>query len=259
MDVANISLLNIGSQSTVSSINPSDGSTEGNALSLLYEPKLLSVLRSVHWNFARAQTTLTLLKAAQGTPENPTGATTPFPPQPWLYEYAFPPDAVQARYLLPLFNNNNPSNPPIYTGSSIPAPITWGPMNIPFLVASDFDGQGNRVRVILTNLDQAQLVYTCKIDNPDLWDTTFLDSFTATLGAFLVNPLSRSHSLLGDQIALARDLIGQARMANGDEGPSSTDHLPDFIRIRGAGGGGWGDGCFVYPYQPLAFPGNAWI
>jgi hypothetical protein len=255
VNVANIALMNIGSMASISSFN--EASTEANALSALYEPKLLSVLRAVHWNFARAQTqgSMTLLKAATGTPENPTGAILPQPPQPWLYEYAWPPDCIQARYLLPLFPNN-PTNPPIYTGSSTPTPICWGPMNIPFLVASDFDSKGNRIRVILTNLQQAQMVYTCQIDDPDLWDSAFFDAFTATLGAFLVNPLVRNHSLLADQIKLASDLIAQARMNNGDEGPSSTDHIPDWIRVRMGGWGYWGDGYYIYPYQSLVFPGG---
>ncbi len=258
VDIANIALANIGAQATISTFD--EASTEANTLSLLYEPKLLSVLRAVHWNFARAQTngSMTLLKAAAGTPENSTGTTTPTPPQPWLYEYAWPSDAIQARYLLPLFGNNA-IDPPIFTGGSTPTPINYGPMNIPFLVATDRNPQGRRERVILTNLQQAQLVYTCQIDEPDLWDSAFLDAFTATLAAFLVNPLSRSHALLVDQVKMATDLIAQARMNNGDEGPSSTDHVPDWLMVRMGGWGYWGDGYYIYPYQPLAFPGGGYI
>lgn len=221
---------------------------------MLYEPKLLSVLRAVHWNFARAQTTLTVLKAAAGTPENVNGSL-PRPPQPWLYEYAWPSDAVQARYLLPLFPDN-PSTPPIYTGSSMPAAVCIGPMNIKFLVASDLNDQNQRIKVILTNLQQAQLVYTCQIDDPNLWDSTFLDAFASTLAAFLVNPLTRSHSLLADQVKLASDLIGQARMANGDEEPENAGNIPDWLRVRMGGSGYMGDGYYLYPYSPLGLPGG---
>src|SRR5271157_3439941 len=99
--IVNIALQKIGAQATVSSINPSDGSTEGNAAAILYQPTMDALMRAAHWNFTRFQVAGTLIKAAIGTPENLTGTTLPVPLQPWLYEYATPPDCLKVRYILP--------------------------------------------------------------------------------------------------------------------------------------------------------------
>lgn len=254
VDIANQALAAIGSQATISALN--EGSTESNAVSTLYEAKRLAVMRAVHWDFARAQTTLSLLKAAPTTPENPTNQP-PFPPQPWCYEYAYPPDCLKGRAILPLWPTVT-TNPPITTGISQASPLTIGAFAVPFEVGSDYDTgapTGNLIKCILTNQETAQLVYTRNIEDPDLWDPAFSDAFAMTLGAFLVNPLARNRALLQDCAKLAADAVSAARAVNGNEGPRSADHTPDWIRIRGVGANPAGWSCWT-PWDALVLPGG---
>ena len=257
VQVVNIALAEIGAQAQVSSINPSDGSAEGNAASLLYSPKIDDLHRAAHWNFARAQTTLTLLKAAAGTPENPAG-TTPSPPQPWLYSYAYPTDCLKARFILPVFTNAAAQVP--FTTADNTAPPNFGVDSaVKFVVASDFDSLNNRVRVIFTNMSAAQLVYTARIVDPNLWDPSFLQAATSYLGAWFVNALARNRGLYADQMKLAMAVVQTARATDGNEGPTAMDHTPDWIRARGASPTYLGAGSYFYGWDSISWPNGSYL
>lgn len=231
VSIVNEALQDIGAQATVSSISPSDGTDEADSASILYTPTLEMLLRAAHWNFARRQGTLTLLKSAPGTPENAAG-TPPFPPQPWAYEYAYPSDAIQARFLLPQVPNQA-LTPPLTSATQgvFSRQIRAG--SIPFQIGLDLDAQNNPIKVVLTNLPQAQLIYTALVTVVDLWDPLFRRAMVAALGARLVNALSRNKPLFDTQAGIARDLVMQARVSDGNEGVTVSDHLPDWIQGRG--------------------------
>src|SRR5215469_10836381 len=229
VDVANLALDNIGARFSVTSLSPPLPPPNAAVVARQYQIRIDALHRAAHWNFARFQTGLSLLKAAQGTPENPNGTTLPIPPIPWSYEYAVPADCLAVRYLL--------CNPPNATGAGNPFPAgtimtpqwVWGNPGYKFVVASDTDALGNRIKVILTDLEFAQLVYTGRVLDPDLWDTHFLNAAAATLGAWLVNPVARNAQVLKEQIEVATGVINSARVSDGNEGITSIDHLPDWM------------------------------
>lgn len=229
VQVVNESLQNIGSQAFINSF--ADGSTESNLANLLYEPTLLQLLRAAHWNFARKQRPLTLLRAAIGTQENPSGALQT-PPQPWLYEYAYPSDCVLVRFLPALFNPN-PVNPPLTTAPQVLIPNTpLANYGTAFVVGQDSDLFGNPAKVVLTNLCQAQVVYTAMVDDCDLWDSSFQQAMVYTLGAKFVNAIARNKALFDDMSQMAMNIVNQARVTDGNEGVTTSDHLPDWMQAR---------------------------
>lgn len=247
IDIVNQALLAIAARAKVTSINPSDGTQAGDVASTLYQGKIDALSRSAHWNCLRRQQSLTLLKAAQGTAENPDGTTLPIPPVPWLYSYAPPSDWLKWRYLIATPDQNNAASPPIMTGlGGIPS-YNYPQVNIPYAVAVDTDQDGNLVSVLLTNVQNAIAVYTARITNCDLWDSMFQQAAVATMAAFLVNPLNRNVELAKEQAGAAGSIILQARVSDGNEGPVSVDHMPDFIAVRGVGY--WG------PYVPTCWTG----
>lgn len=248
--VVNMALAAIGSQSSISSIGPPDTSTESLCAALFYQPKIDALHRAAHWNCTRFQDYLTLAKAAVGTPENPDGSL-PAPPIPWLYEYVYPVDCLQARYIVPIVPN--PAVNPPFTTAQTTAPIFWGGAPIKYVVATDTNDQGRLMRVILTNMRQAQLVYTKRITDPNMWDPHFLDAAQAFLAANFVNPLARNKSLLNDQVAIASDLIRQARVSDGNESLTNQDVVPDFIAVR-SNGGGWGPGIIFQSWDSIGMP-----
>lgn len=246
VDICNQALLAIGAQAQISSINPSDGSTEANACSMIYPTQINALHRAAHWNFARAQIALTQLKAYE---INGTLSSNP-PPTPWRYEYAYPSDCLQLRYLF--------ITPPQANQTSTTVGISgWqkpGPQM--FIEGRDFDATGNPIKVILTNAPMAQAVYTAYVGQVDLWDPHFYTAAVATLAAWLVNPLSRNRSLMNDQFNIAKSIIEQARISDGNEGLTIQDHIPDWLQVRGRGSG-WADDAFFWGgWQAMSFPGG---
>lgn len=253
--LVNRALLAIGGKYTVSSITPSDGSPQANAAAILFTPTFEQLGRTAWWNCLQKQIPLTLLAAAAGTPENPTN-TAPFPPQPWLYQYAYPTDCLKARAIIPSFPAQGDGVPLTTINNAAPIWIR-GMGQIPFKVAYATDAQNNPITVILTNQSQAQLAYNVNQQNPVIWDSQLEQAFVSSLAVFLVPALSMNAKLMETQIALADRLIGEARASDGNEGSNSQDHVPDWIRARSGGAAGsydgsWGSGGYDNMCWPSA-------
>lgn len=232
LSICNRSLLSIGSQSQISSLN--EGSTQSDACNTLFVPTFEALARAAYWNCLRAQVVLTLIQAAAGTPENPDGTSMPLPPTPWLYSYQLPSDSLQARFIVPSIPNASQGNPPI--SPAMIASITCLPsQNIPFRVAYATDINGNPLQIVLTNQTQAQLVYTVNQPNPQIWDSQFQAAMVASLAAYLVPALALNITLMQIQVKLAEQIIEQARVRDGDEGTTDQSSIPDWIYARNLG------------------------
>ncbi len=253
--IANRALLSVGARNYISSLNPSDGSAEANAVSTLWTPTFESLGRAAHWNCLGKQVTLSLIAAAQGTPENPGGNSLPVPVTPWLYSYAYPSDCLDIRYIVPSY--------PAQVGGGTPQTTinnsagTWLPNGnqIPYLVQTNSSPQNDPILVILTNQDQAQAVYTVNQPNPAAWDSLFQAAMVASLGAYLVPALSLSMPLMQLAIQTAEKAIAIARVSDGNEGVTVMDHNPDWMRAR-SGGSGYGVG--MTNYGGYCFQDMAW-
>lgn len=263
LSIANRSLLAVGARTQISSLNPSDGSVEANSVSILYTPTFEQLGRAAHWNCLGREIVLSLLQAAQGTPENPNGGTYNQPPYPWLYSYAYPSDCLDVRYI-------SPSNPLGTSSGTVQqtsinnaiGPWVPGGGQIPYKVQTILDVNNAPVTVILTNQSQANLIYTVNQPNPAGWDSLFQEAMVAALGAFLVPALSLDLPLMDRCIAQAEKAIKIARTADGNEGVTTMDHLPDWMQARaGAQGMGLGFNSFYTNgflcYSNMAWPGGS--
>lgn len=256
VSVCNRSLLSIGARSQISSLQ--EGSTESNALSVLYQPTFEQLARTAPWNCLRKQLALTLLAAASGTPENPTGTTLPVPPQPYLYAYALPSDCLQMRFIMPIYPNNVGSGSTPLTTASVVADSNYGAyLQIPYAVAYSTDTDGNPIQVVLTNQTQAQAVYTINQSNPVIWDSLFEAGMVASLAVYLVPALSLNLPLMQMAIKTADGIIAQARVRDGDEGVTSQNREASWMTARNQGGSiGWtGSGQMYGCYDQMSWPG----
>lgn len=258
VSLVNRALLQIGARAQVSNLK--EGSTESDAAAVLFIPVFEQLARAAHWNCLRKQATLSLLAAAMGTPENPQGTTLPLPPTPWLYQYALPSDCLFVRFIVPSLPSGVGGVPQTTYSNAAP---TWlpGGGQIPYAVAYATDVNNNPIQVILTNQDQAQAVYTVNQPNPVIWDSLFQQAFVSSLAAFFVPALSLNIQLMGAAISAAEKMIMQARIADGNEGTHSQDHVPDWIVAR-SGESGYGYAAsagYSYPYGnglcSMAWPG----
>ena len=233
LQVANKALLLVGARTQVSSIEPSDGSTEANAITTLFQSTFETLARSAPWNCLRKQKTLSLLAAAQGTTENPDGTTLPLPSIPWNYAYAYPSDCLNFQYLVSDTTTAGINSTPQTTVTNSSGSWFSSDAQIPYDIATFSDVNDNIVKVILTNLSQAQGVYTANYNNPSLWDSLFESAMTASLAALLVPALSLSIPLMQVNMKVADEAIAIAQAKDGNEGVTVMDHVPDWITARG--------------------------
>lgn len=216
--ICNLALDASGCRSTIQSLN--ENSKEAKACSRQYAIALLTILQAAHWNFARAQAPLTLLKDGTLTPPDSV-------PTPWIYEYAYPSDCLAARYIMPFIQ----TSPGSAVGSQgLPSAIG---STVRFLVGTDLDANGNRIKCILTNQPNAILVYTCQVVDTGLFDEQFTLAFADYLAYRLSVPLSGDKALAKINYQLAQDACNRAQASNNNEGITVIDNIPDWIRVRG--------------------------
>ena len=259
VDIGNLALDEIDARASVTSIFPSDGSLSANVLNRQYRLRVEEVSRAAHWNCLRFQAPLALLKAWPGTPENPNGTQLPSPPRPWIYEYAKPADSLKERFIIPLLPMPN-ENPPLTTAGGVITPPFMPGKVIDYVVATDTDAQGNRIPVILTNMSQAQMVYTADYsDFPDLWDPQFRSAVVSTIASYIAAPITGKDQKTAALAARARDSILRARVSDGNEGPSNSDVLPEWLRVRGRGSGFLNQVPFVAPWDSISFGDGSFL
>jgi hypothetical protein len=126
-----------------------------------------STLRDFPWNFSRRSVALALVDG-----DAPPG---------WAYQYQYPADCLMARQVCTAGGIRLPWAM-LAPGVTIPQ---WIPPRIPFEIASDESG-----RLILTDLEEAYLVFTARITDLNLWDETAKSALAWKLGTELVVPMS---------------------------------------------------------------------
>lgn len=237
VEIANMALDLIGTRSTISSFT--EGSAEANAVSRHWSNAVDAILRSAHWNFARKQVALAVLKDATQGQATPT---------PWLYEYSYPSDCVLMRSIMPMIQIS-PVTPGTPAGTS-PVAALGNPVK--FLTGTDLDFNGNPINVILTNQPQAIGVYTFRNTNTGMWDPLFVQAMAAYLGARICLALTGDKNTQRMALAEAQQYSLDAQKKNGDEGLTIIDGTPDWMRVRGyASDWAFPDG-WQYSYGPQA-------
>jgi len=264
-DVINQALDAIGSDVIIG--EPEEGTREAQVCLRAYSQCVRQLLRAAHWDFARKQAPMLLL--ADRTRQTPNvGYDVPWP---WNYEYQYPNDCLKMRFV-PMNNFHQNSGTP--DGNIVPrdslAPISecgLSPGNqlrmVPsrFVVSTDFNNvqtvfqgdwwnqQGSSpagTTVVLSNVYHAHAVYTALMIYPNMWDALFRDAMVAYLAQTIALPLTKDKKLglaiRNEQIQIAKAKLTQARLTDGNEGWYSTDHNPDWMRMRNSGA--WGNGAF---------------
>lgn len=237
VSLCNLALLSIGARAQVSSISPSDGSTAADACTTLFSFVFEQLARSAQWGCLNKQLSLTLIQAAQGTPENPNGTSLPIPQQPYLYAYLYPPDCLLMRQILCPYDSTAGAGIPQTAINNSVTPSLPNQYAIPYEVAYSVDASGNPIEVVLTNQELALGNYTVNQQNPQSWDALFTSAFVALLASYLVPALSLDKNLMSAQLAIVEKVTAMAMAQDGNEAITVQDHIPDWIRARqGASG-----------------------
>jgi hypothetical protein len=263
-DICNLALDAIGIPFQLGDVE--QGGREANVCLRAYSECLSQLLRAAPWAFARRNTALLLLADASGATPNVSTVVPGGYASPWCYSYAYPIDCARVRYIpgnilstpgTPA-GNITPPNPslPILPGTGT-APWQQRVYPTPFLVTNDPNmtaapgssaefNQGQSPigsTVILSNVQNATIVYTFQALYPSLWDHLFRGAMIAYLGQEIALPLwaSRGKPDFGmkirqQQIVVAKSKITDARVADGNEMTANTSHTPSWISARRTGG-----------------------
>lgn len=267
-DIANAAIDTAGLDFTLGDLQ--EGTRPAQVVLRHYWQCLRQLHRAAHWDFARATAPLLLLADATGSTPN-VGTVVPL--SQFIYEFSYPVDCLKVRFIPWNYAAQNPGPPagniappnnnlPLtsgqqqgYVGQPIrPAKFTVATdQNYPYPPGTDFDAiQGVSPAgrtVILTNVQNAQCVYTRLMLYPQNWDVQFRAAMVAYLASEICMPLQKDKKLGAElrsqQIAIAKDKIQQARITDGNEGFYSANLSVDWLRARKAGygrrdGEGWG-------------------
>lgn len=140
-----------------------DGTKEARVALRLYGQTRDDLLRMKDWPFARQAVALMLLRTATvgGYVTQVWNAATN-PPPPWIYEYAYPTGCILLRAVRPV---------PFVIPEFDPKPHI-------FVLGND---TVTNEQVILTNLANAQAVYTGQVTDMTQWEPGFVQALVAAL------------------------------------------------------------------------------
>ncbi len=238
-DIANQAFDAAGVEHTLGDLQ--EGTREAQVTLRAYGQCMRQLMRAANWDFCRKTADMVLLADATGQTAN-VGQVVPVP---WIYEYSYPIDCMKVR-MIPWNYGQNPGVPsgniqisttiPLTTGSN-QQPLT-GQRLIParFVVATDpnyppppgqmlFDTPGESPvgrTVILTNVQNAKIIYTALMQYPSVWDPLFREAMVAYLASQIALPLAKDKKfgmqMRKDNIEIAKAKIKAARVVDGISG-----------------------------------------
>ncbi len=186
VQVANLALRRIGYKTEIGYLY--EGTVAARAALQAYGQTRDALLRSRDWPFARQAAALTLLKTAPVGGYGITGWTSAYPPPPWIYEYGYPSGCLEVRGLL-----GTPSIMPEFS----PRPVLY-------TVATD-PSVGSGEKVVLTNIPNAQAVFTAQIADPTQWEPLFTEAMVEALGRRLAEALGANADAVKAQFQIEQE------------------------------------------------------
>lgn len=172
--IVNDALVRLGVKQRIG--NLFDGSAASKAALDIYGQTRDQQLRAGEWGFARRDVSMTLLKSAPTSGYSGDWNPTEYPPLPWRFAYEYPDDCLKVRAIRP---------PLIFLPDFDPQPIVYDTPNVP----TD-DDPPSTVKVIVCNVEDAILTYTGQVTDPTLWETTFVEAFSASLARRLAEVIA---------------------------------------------------------------------
>lgn len=218
LDVYNLALTKIDISQTVSS--PNDNTLAAGTCNRYYDYARKYVLERAYWDFATKTAALALL-LDQSTLTQQSQLVFPG----WRYVYARPNDCLRALAVTTQYGMR--LNP--YTRSwwyDMSQAPQWGPYRPPWRQAIDQVGSTPGQAIdILTDQDNAWLVYVTDVQNVNLWSQAFMDLVAWTLAVPIAGPLSANQVAKENAIKMSKQAMTEALMITLNE--QQPDPYPD--------------------------------
>ena len=194
VQICNFGLSHVGAKGSIESLD--EASREAQVCKLWFDWSRNQVLEDFNWPFARKRQTLALLADED-------------PPAEWAYRYGYPSDCVKARFIV---------NP---VGKEAAA--------IPFQVETISDGSS---KSILTDLENAVMVYTFDQSDPTLFSSKFIDALSYRVASNIAFQITGDPELSAQVFKIYQTVL---RSATGSSAQEGIDQLPrdaEWIRAR---------------------------
>ena len=176
-EIANLALSHIRDKGVLENVE-TDPTSQGRSANLWYDPARRQALAEFDYGFARRR----LILAAHGED----------PPAEWAFRYQWPSDIIIPRYI---------QNP---LGRGLP-PVLF-----------DFEQAGDGTMCILTDQEEAVLVYTRDVEDTTFFSPHFVLAHSYLLAHFIAGPLTGKKLIQDQMIANYNNAIntGAAHEAN---------------------------------------------
>lgn len=220
VDICNMALSKMGARAKINSLN--DTSPAAIHCNIWYDHLRQLLIRSAPWGFCRMTVQLSPLGSVNNTP--------PDNQYPWLFNYAYPPDCLRMRYIIPV-----PPPAPNVVPPNPGQPLLWSPWMMP---RRDFRYLVTNIgsqKQIVSNLNNAIAIYNSDVKDVSLFDPGFADALVGALAAELVLPLAGNVQLKQMLSQIAMMEVTEAKSMDGAEAIAKVDHVPDWIQARSFG------------------------
>jgi len=194
IQICNMALAHAGSRSKIESLD--EASTEAWQCKLWYDHARKTALAMFDWNFARKRKALSLADE-----DAPSGI--------WTYRYSYPADCVQAREIQNVVSVISDAHP--------------------FEIEMESDGE---TKTILTDIEDAILIYTFDQTNPNTFSTFFVDLLAWVLASFVTYSLTGKQSNVDRSLKQVLNLQIMAPAMNANERVGREPRDADHIRGR---------------------------
>lgn len=185
----------LGERAAIS--QPDEQSAAAAVCRLHYDMTRDALLASHDWSFARRR----VLLADLGSP-----------PQLWAYRYQMPSNCIRDRRITPGM-----------AGAAVR-----------YEVAGDVDDQGGDIQVLLTNISPAELVYTARVTNTELYPPLFVEALAwslATATADTITADTRRQDRAAKRAEYWTAIAAADDLNRGMKG--EIQPLPESLRVRG--------------------------
>lgn len=197
VDICNLALSHLGDTGTVASIDPPEGSAQSEHCARFYPIARDTLLEMHPWNFATRRATLALLDVPTWT---------------WEYAYSLPSNTVKVLSVLPSHVDDDLESEPYETEAGA-------------------DGSP----VIRTNLAEATVRYTMRVEDPTRFSPLFTEALTRLLAAYLAGPVikgdaGRKAGLA--QMQLFQQMASRAMVSDANQRQIMRDPVAPWISSR---------------------------
>lgn len=197
VDTCNLALSHLGVSKSIANFD-TEKSEEAAAARLFYDIARDTVLRDFDWPFTTKIDTLALVATDPNTE--------------WAYSYRYPTDCLKVRRILSTVRNDDTTT------------------RVPYRLSQDTSGI-----LLFTDMEDAQVEYTVKSENPQLYPPDFVLAFSCYLASLMAPRLTGGDQFKLGERAEARylRLVGKAEAtAAVEERPDQDTQDPEMIRAR---------------------------